>query len=181
MSPKNIDETIQKLLNAYAQWCEVIINKKAKEIQKARFVMQQDRTKAVQEHTQDKRANELLKKIAKNPKEYLYSGEDLIYAPGDLYNKLSPILSMPFDKTGNNLLIRLSEAIAYHVKFGRNDNNGVWVYYGNSGDYDLEAKSILEMNKVVQLWNANALVATFKDFAPASVYAVDLYKNSNGK
>ncbi len=177
MSPKNIDETIQKLLNAYAQWCEVILNKKVKDIQKGRFVIEKDRTKANQEFTLAKNANKFLKEIAKNPKKYLYSGEDLIYAKGNLYNKLSPILNMPFDKSGNNLLVRLSEKIAYHVRYGRNDSDGVWVYSGNNIFADFEAESILKMNKAVQLWNANALVAAFKDFAPASVYAVDLWKD----
>lgn len=181
MSPKNIDETIKKLLQAYAKWCDNIIDKEAQDIQKRKFFTEEDRTLASQKNTRARRANKLLKQIAKNPKQYLYSGKDLIYASDDLYNKLSPILDIPFDKNGKHLLVRLSEKIAYHVKHGKNTPDGVWVYYGNSGSVDLEAEAILKMNKAVQLWNANNLVAAFKDFVPASVYAVDLYKKGNSK
>ncbi len=176
MAPKNIDETIKKLLNGYAQWCYSILQKDHKRITKAYFPTQEDRAKAVQEYTAAKTAYEFLLKIAKEPKKYLYSGKDLIYADGDLHNKLLPILGWRFDKSGKHLLVRLGEKIAHHVKYGKNDHEGNWVYYGNSLVFDLEAEEIIKMNKVVQLWNSNDFVAAIKDFAPASVYAVDAYK-----
>ena len=178
MSAKNIDETIQKLLNGYAQWCYTILQKDHKRLQKQYFPTKEDQAKAVQEYTRAKQAYEFLLKIVKEPKKYLYSGKDLIYADGDLYNKLMPILAVRFDKSQNHLLVRLSEAIADHVKYGNNDHNGVWVYYSDSGMHDLEAEKILKMNKSVQLWNANALIAPVIDlFSVPSMFAVDMYKN----
>ena len=176
MAEKNIDETIKKLLNGYAQWCYTILQKEHKRLQKQYFPTKEDQAKAVQEYTRAKQAYEFLLKIAEKPQDYLYSGKDLIYADGDLYNKLFPILGMPFDKSQKHLLVRLSEAIAQHVNYGKNDHNNVWVYYGNSAMRDLEAEKILKMNKSVQLWNANSFVAAIKDFAPASLFAVDKYK-----
>jgi hypothetical protein len=177
MAPKNIDETIKKLLTGYAQWCYTVLQKEHKRLQKQYFPTQKDRSDAIQEHTKAKHAYEFLLKIAQEPKKYLYSGKDLVYADGDLYNKLDPILDMPYDKTGNNLLVRLGEKIAHHVKHGKDNNDGVWLYYGNSLVFDLDAEEIIKINKVVQLWNANNFIAAIKDFAPASVFAVDAYKN----
>ena len=177
MAPKNIDETIQKLLKAYAQWCKTVLDKQLKEIQKKKFYTEKDRADANQEYTRAKHAYEYLLKIVADPKKYLYSGKDLIYSDTVDYNKLMPVLGNRFDKSQKHLLVRLSEAIAHHVNYGKNDHNNVWVYYGNSAMRDLEAEKILEMNKSAQLWNANGFVAAIKDFAPASVFAVDAYKN----
>ena len=177
MTSKNIDETIQKLLKAYAQWCKTVLDKQLKEIQKKKFYTEKDRTDANQEYTRAKRAYEYLLEIVADPKKYLYSGKDIIYSETVDYNKLMPVLDNRFDKSQKHLLVRLSEAIAHHVNYGKNDHNNVWVYYGNSGLVDLEAEKILKMNKSVQLWNANGFVAAIKDFAPASVFAVDAYKN----
>lgn len=177
MAPKNIDETIKKLLQGYAKWCYTILQKDHKRITKQYFPTQEDRAKAVQEYTAAKKAYEFLLEIAKEPKKYLYSGKDLIYEDGDLYNKLLPILNGRFDKSDKHLLVRLSEKIAYHVNYGKNDHEGNWIYYGDSAIRDLEAEAIILMNKSVQLWNSNDFVAAFKDFAPASVFAVDAYKN----
>ena len=176
MAPKNIDETIQKLLSGYAQWCYTVLQKDHKRLQKQYFPTQEDRTKAIQEYTEAKHAYEYLLKIVADPKKYLYSGKDIIYADTVDYNKLAPMLDNRFDKSQKHLLVRLSEAIAHHVNYGKNDHNNVWVYYGNSAMRDLEAEKILEMNKSVQLWNANGFVAAIKDFAPASVFAVDVSK-----
>ncbi len=178
MAPKNIDETIQKLLNGYAQWCKTVLDKQLKEIQTKKFYTEEDRTNAVQEHTRAKQAYEYLLKIVKDPKKYLYTEKDVIYSDVIDYNKLAPMLDNRFDKSQKHLFVRLSEAIAHHVKYGRNDHNGVWVYYGNAGMIDLEAEKILKMNKTVQLWNANNLVAAIKDIAPASVFAVDFEYNN---
>ena len=178
MAPKNIDETIRKLLNAYAKRCNTVLHKDLKALHKRRFFAENDREEAFQEYTKEKNALLLLEKIAKNPKKYLYSGKDLVYADGDLYNKLSPILSARFDKSKDkHLLVRLSEKIAHHVNYGKNDYQGVWVFY-DEGGRDLEAEAIINMNKSVQLWNSNDLVAAIKDFAPASAFAVDLHKRS---
>ena len=177
MAAKNIDKTIKKLLNGYAQWCYTILQKEHKRLQKQYFPTKEDQAKAVQEYTRAKQAYEFLLKIAEKPQDYLYSGKDLIYADGDLYNKLSPILGMPFDKSQKHLLVRLSEAIAHHVNYESHHNeNGNWIYYSDSAMRDLEAEKILKMNKAVQLWNANGFVAAIKDFAPASMFAVDKYK-----
>ena len=176
MAPKNMDKTIQKLLFAYAARCKRIMDKDRKHIEKQHFPTQKDRTDAVQKLTRVERAYEFLLEIAENPKKYLYSGKDLIYAEGDLFNKLSPILSTRFDKSQKHLLVRLSEKIAYHVNYEQryNDHNGVWVYSGTPNS-DLNAEAILQMNKIVQLWNANDFVGTIKSFAPASAFAVDAY------
>lgn len=177
MAIKNMDETIQKLLKAYAKWCYSILQKDQKRLQTQYFATKEDQAKAIQEHTRAKHAYEFLLKIAENPKQYLYSGKDLIYADGDLYNKLEPILAMRFDKSQQHLLVRLSEKIAHHVNYGHNNHEGVWAYDSNSGMRDLEAESILKMNKSVQLWNANALVAPVIDlFSVPSMFAVDMYK-----
>lgn len=178
MTAKNIDKTIQKLLYGYAQWCYTILQKEHKRLQKQYFPTKEDQAKAVQEYTRAKQAYEFLLKIAEKPQDYLYSGANLIYADGDLYNKLSPILGMPFDKSQQHLLFRLSEAIAYHVNHELHYNeNGNWIYYGNSATRDLEAEKILKMNKAVQLWNANALIAPVIDlFSVPSMFAVDKYK-----
>lgn len=176
MAPKNIDETIQKLLKGYAKWCDTVLQKDTKALQKKKFYTEKDRTKANQECTRAKKAYEYLLEIAANPKKYLYTEKDIIYSDVVDYNKLSPILGYHFDRTKNGpVLVRLSEAIAHHVKYGQNDHNGVWVYYGEPNQ-DFEAQKIIKMNKVVQLWNANDFVAALKDFAPASIYAVDYYK-----
>ena len=176
MAPKNIDETIQKLLNGYAQWCKTVLEKKAKALQKQKFYTDEDRKNANQEYTRAKKAYEYLLEIAENPKKYLYSGKDIIYADTVDYNKLLPVLDGNFDKSYTHLMVRLSEAIANHINYGQNDHDGVWVYYGQPNQ-DFEAQSIIKMNKVVQLWNANNFVAAIKDFAPASAFAVDLYDN----
>ena len=177
MTSKNIDETIQKLLKAYAQWCKTVLDKQLKEIQKKKFYTEKDRTDANQEYTRAKRAYEYLLEIVADPKKYLYSGKDIIYSKTVDYNKLMPVLDNRFDKSQKHLLVRLSEAIAHHVNYGKNDHNNVLGYYGYSAMRDLEAEKILKMNKSVQLWNANGFVAAIKDFAPASVFAVDAYKN----
>ena len=186
MAPKNIDETIKKLLNGYAKWCYTILQKEHKRLQKQYFPTKEDQAKAFQEYTRTKQAYEYLLEIAENPKKYLYSGKDLIYADTVDYNKLSPVLAVRFDKSKNkHLLVRLSEKIANHVKYGHNDYEGNWVYYGpnrvglSTYPSDLEAEAIISMNKAVQLWNANDFVAAFKDFAPASAYAVDAYKKES--
>ena len=177
MAPKNIDETIQKLLNGYAKWCATVLEKKAKALQKQKFYTDEDRKNANQEYTKEKNAYEYLLQIAEDPKKYLYSGKDLIYSDIIDYNKLSPILDMPFDRSGNNLLVRLGEKIAHHVKHGENDADGVWVYYGNSLVFDLDAESIIKMNHEVDKWKSNAFVASIKQMLPSSVFAVDLYKD----
>lgn len=185
MAPKNIDETIKKLLEGYAKWCYTILQKDHKRITKQYFPTPEDRAKAVQEYTAAKTAYEFLLEIAKEPKKYLYSGEDLINT--GLYDKLSPILGERFDKSKDmRLLVALSEKIEHHVKYGHNDHEGNWIYYGpdrvgflSYQSSDLEAEAIIDMNKVVQLWNANDFVAALKDFAPASVYAVDAYKKES--
>lgn len=178
MTAKNIDKTIQKLLYGYAQWCYTILQKEHKRLQKQYFPTKEDQAKAVQEYTRAKQAYEFLLKIAKEPDKYLYSGKDLIYADDDLYNKLDPILVMPYDKNQNNLLVNLSKAIAHHVNYESHYNeNGNWIYYGNSATRDLEAEKILKMNKAVQLWNANALIAPVIDlFFVPSMFAVDKHK-----
>ena len=84
---------------------------------------------------------------------------------------------MPFDRSGNNLLVRLGEKIAHHVKHGKNDADGVWVYYGNSLVFDLDAESIIKMNHEVDKWKSNAFVASIKQMLPSSAFAVDLYDN----
>ena len=176
MTSKNIDETIKKLLNGYAQWCKTVLDKQLKEIQKKKFYTEKDRADANQEYTRAKQAYEYLLEIVADPKKYLYSGNDIIYSKTVDYNKLMPVLGNRFDKSQKHLLVRLSEAIAHHVKYGHNDYNGNWVYYGEPNQ-DFEAQNIIKMNKAVALWNANAFVAAIKDFAPASVFAVDAYKN----
>ena len=174
MAPKNIDETIKKLLNGYAKWCYTILRADRKRIQKQYFADKGDLKNAFQEYVAAKKAYKFLLEIAKEPKKYLYSGKDLIYAPGDLFRKLEPILAVRFDKSQKHLLVRLSEQIAKHVQYGKNNNDGVWVYYDGDGR-DFEAEAIINMNKSVQLWNSNDLVAEFKDMAPAGWFAVDLY------
>ena len=182
MAPKNIDETVKKLLNGYAKWCATVLNKESAKIQKQKFYDDKDRWDAVQKHTRQKHAYEFLLKIAAEPKKYLYSGKDIIYACSEsgesLYNQLSPILCYPFDRGYGHLIVRLSEAIANHVNYGHDDFNGVWVYYDKSAVRDLEAEKIAKMNKTVQLWNANSFVSAIKDFAPASVFAVDYWQKN---
>ncbi len=185
MATKNIDETIQKLLNGYAKWVATVLAKQLKELQKKKFYTEKDRAEANQEYARAKQAYEYLLEIAADPKKYLYSGKDLIYSDIVDYNKLLPILGMRFDKSQKHLLVRLGEKIAHHVKYGHNDHEGNWVYYGPNrvgflsySPSDLEAEWIINANKSVQLWNANDFVAAIKDFAPASVFAVD-YKYNN--
>lgn len=178
MAPKNIDETIKKILCDYAKHCKEVLDKQTKELQKRKFFADEDRKNAIQEQTKAKHAYEFLLEIAEEPKKYLYSGKDLIYANRDLYDKLLPIMTMRFDPSGKHLLVRLSEKIAHHVQFeSRYDSNGVWVYYGNSAVCDTNAESIIKMSKVVELWNDNSVKAAVKDlFVPTSMFAVDLYK-----
>ena len=175
MAPKNIDETIKKLLDGYAKWCDSVLLKDAKALQKKKFYTNEDRKNDNQEYSAARKAYEYLLEIAADPKKYLYTEKDIIYSDVVDYNKLLPVLGSRFDKSGKHLMVRLSEAIAQHVKYGQNDYNGVWVYYGEPNQ-DFEAQKIIKMNKAVQLWNANDIVAALKDFAPASVFAVDAYK-----
>ena len=178
MAPKNIDETIQKLLNGYAKWVAAVLAKQLKELQKKKFYTEKDRAEANQEYARAKHAYEYLLEIVADPKKYLYTEKDIIYSDVVDYNKLRPILGWRFDMTKKgHLIVRLSEAIAHHVKYGYNDHNGNWIYYGEPNQ-DFEAQNIIKMNKAVALWNANPFVAAIKDFAPASVFAVD-YKYNN--
>ena len=177
MAAKNIDETVQKLLYGYVEWCYGILDKKLKTIQKKKYFTPEDRVKEAQEYTRERNAYEYLLEIAKDPKKYLYSGKDIIYSDLIDYNKLEPVLDMPYDRSGKHLLQRLSEAIAHHVNHGKNDNNGVWVYYGNSLVFDLDAESIIKMNREVDTWKSNAFVAAIKQMLPSSMFAVDLHKN----
>ena len=179
MAPKNIDETIQKLLNGYAKWCGSVLDKQLKGIQKKHFYTEKDRMDANQEYVRNKKAYEYLLQIVADPKKYLYTDKDIIYSDVVDYNKLLPVLGNHFDRSGNHLLYQLSQKIAHHVKYGNDDYQGVWVYYSNSATRDLEAEAIINMNKAVQLWNANDFVAAIKDFLPASVFATDLYKKKN--
>ena len=173
----NIDKTIQKLLNGYTKWVATVLDKQLKEIQKKKFRTEKERANAEQEYARAKQAYEYLLEIAADPKKYLYSGNDIIYSKTVDYNKLMPVLDdNRFDKSQKHLLVRLSEAIAHHVKYGHNDYNGNWVYYGEPNQ-DFEAQNIIKMNKAVALWNANAFVAAIKDFAPASMFAVDYKYN----
>ena len=186
MAPKNIDETIKKLLQGYAQWCYTILQKEHKRLQKQYFPTKEDQAKAFQEYTRTKQAYEYLLEIAKEPKKYLYSGKDLIYSDTVDYNKLLPILNGYFDKSQKHLLVRLSEKIAQHVKYGKNDHEGNWIYYGpqrvgfmSYSPSDLEAEWIINANKSVQLWTANDFVAAIKGFAFPTAFAVDAYKKES--
>lgn len=177
MALKDMDETIKKLLNGYAKWCYTILQADRKRIQKQYFANKADLKNAFQEYVATKKAYKFLLEIAKEPKKYLYSGKDLIYADGDLFHKLEPILAVRFDKSQKHLLVRLSEQIAEHVKYGRDDCEGNWIYYEDSNDFAAEA--IIEMNKAVQLWNLNNFIAAFKGIAPAYIYAADAYGNAS--
>ena len=177
MTAKNIDETIQKLLNGYAKWVATVLAKQLKELQKKKFYTEKDRAEANQEYVRTKQAYEYLLEIAADPKKYLYTEKDIIYSDVVDYNKLMPVLGNLFDKSGKHVIVLLSEAIAHHVKYGNNDYNGNWIYYGEPNQ-DFEAQNIIKMNKVVALWNSNDFVAAIKDLVPASVFAVD-YKYNN--
>lgn len=177
MTAKNIDETIRKLLNGYAKWVATVLAKQLKELQKKKFYTEKDRAEANQEYARTKQAYEYLLEIAADPKKYLYTEKDIIYSDVVDYNKLMYVLGNRFDKSGKHLIVRLSEAIAHHVKYGNNDHNGNWIYYGEPNQ-DFEAQNIIKMNKTVALWNSNDFIAAIKDFAPASVFAVD-YKYNN--
>ena len=181
MTPKNIDETVQKLLQGYAKRCYKILQKDNDTLQKQHFVNKAEQKKAFDEYAETKKAYDFLVKVAEEPKKYLYSGKDLIYASGNLYLKLSPLMERRFDKSGNHLLVRLGECIARHVTYGKNNQDGVWVYYGGEWGRDSDAETIISMNKTVQLWNSNDFVAAMKDFAPASLFAVDFSKKAKEK
>ena len=173
MTPKNIDETIQKLLNSYAKWCATVLEKEAKALQKKKFYTEKDR----KEYERAKKAYEYFLQIAADPKKYLYTEKDIIYSDVVDYNKLMPVLETPFDRSAKHLLDRLSEAIAHHVKYGKNNHRGVWVYYGEPNQ-DFEAQNIIKMNKAVQLWNANDFVASLGDlFVRPSRFAANLKDN----
>ena len=178
-----MDKTIQKLLRNYAERCEKILDKETKSLQKRKFYDEKDRAEALQEHTKEKQALNFLMEIVKDPKKYLYRGNNILCTRlnngKSIYEMLLPLMTQKFDRSKNgNLLVRLSENIVRHVKYGHNDYNGVWMYYGphrvglSTYSSDLEAEKILQMNKVVSLWNSNDFVAAFKDFAPATVFAI---------
>lgn len=183
MAPKNIDETIKKLLDGYAKWCATVLNKEYKKIKQNKFKSEIERKETIENYTKSRHAYDFFLKIAAEPKKYLYSGKDILYTclgnGESLYNHLSPILHHPFDRSNGHLIVRLSEAIAHHVNYGHNDFNGVWAYYDKSAVCDLEAEKIAKLNKTVQLWNANSFIAAIKDFAPTSVFAVNLYKKES--
>lgn len=174
MAPKNIDETIKKLLAAYAKWVQTVLTEKSEKLQKQKFDSLERRSKAERELASEKDALVFFLKIAAEPKKYLYSGKNIIYAGLEtgksLFDQLSPILCRPFDRSQKHLIVRLSEVIAHHAMYHKPDD--VWVYYDH--DYDSDAEDIMQMNKTVQLWNANELVAMFQNLKLPSAFAVNL-------
>ncbi len=165
MATIDMDKTIVKLLNGYLKYCENMLAREKKQIHE------------LGQYERDKEAVEFLRVVAKDPKKYLYTGNDIFYTRltngKSIYDMLMPLCGNRFDRSrSGSLLGRLSKNIVHHVKYGHNDYNGVWVYYSNSGYRDSEAEEIIRMNKVIALWNSNDFVAGFKDFAPATVFAV---------
>lgn len=175
MAPKNIDKTIKKLLDAYAKWVHTVLVEKSKELQKQKFDSPEQRSKAEQDLEREREAYEFFLKIAAEPKQYLYSGDNIIYAGlkegKSLHDQLSPILCRPFDRSQGHLICRLSEVIAHHAKYNNNPDDD-WVYYDHN--YDSDAEAIMKMNKTVQLWNANEFVAMFQNLKLPSAFAVNL-------
>ena len=182
MAPKNIDETIKKLLNGYAKHCAVVLAACELDIQKRKYSSDAARKQDEAELARAKQAYAFLQEIVADPKKYLYSGKDIIYTVlpdgKTVYDKLAPILTYRFDCSGQYILNRLSEKIAHHVKYGQNNVNGMWVYYDDAVVPDVSAMAILEMNKFIDLLNSNDLVAAFKGLLPASMFAVDAYSKS---
>lgn len=174
MAPKNIDETIKKLLDAYAKWVQTVLIEKSEKLQKQKFDSLEQRSKAERELAREKDAYVFFLKIAAEPKKYLYSDKNIIYACSEngksLFNQLSPILCHPFDRSQKHLICRLSDVIVHHAMYNKPDD--VWVYYDH--DYDSDAEEIMQMNKTVQLWNANELVAMFRNLKLPSAFAVNL-------
>ena len=176
MTPKNIDKTIQKLLHGYAQHCGFTLDKDESFFSKRRFLNKSYNRIDEELHEGAKKAFVLLLDIADNPKKYLYSGRTLIYTllPDGtrLYDNLLPIMGHHFDPSNKFLLLRLSEEIAKHINRGEKNTDKDWIYYGNDTFAgDLEAEAILKMNRSVELWNTNGLIAPFKAMIPAYHFA----------
>lgn len=177
MTPKNIDETIKKLLYAYAKHCATVLAQDEKNIKKRKYENEEYRKQDEMSLAKAKQAYNFLLKIAQNPKNYLYSGKDIYRTnlPDGtfLWERLLPIMGLRFDPSNDYLLLRLSEQIAQHVKCTPNKPDEIWEYCEEFDDVDISAELIINMNKKVQLWNSNNFSAVFKGLLPASVFAVD--------
>lgn len=181
MKVKDVDATIKKLLHSYAKHCRSILDNDLKRIQRNKYKTQKEFQDAKNDYYEANKAYEFLLKIANEPKKYLYTGEDIIYAKcmdGEtLYTKLSPILGNRFDRSlSGSVMCRVSECIKHHVLYGENDHNGNWICYNTNND--LDAKEIFKYNQKIQLWHGFDIVNTFKGMFPSSWFATDAYKQT---
>ncbi len=164
----NIDRTVETLLNKYVQHCARVLENKRKSFAKMKNVT--DLERELDAYNESLKSYEFLKKVAKNPKAYLYSGQDIFYTElqngESLYSKLQYVINNDFGN-GTSLLVRLCEAIAHHVS-NPFENKGDWEYW--SGKCDMDAEQILKINKIVNLLDANDFAKSLKDILPVRAF-----------
>lgn len=164
----NIDKTVETLLNKYVQHCARVLENKRKSFAKMKNAT--DLERELDAYNESLKSYEFLKKVAKNPKAYLYSGQDIFYTElqngESLYSKLQHVINNDFGN-GTSLLVRLCEAIAHHVS-SPFENKGDWEYW--SGKCDMDAEQILKINKIVNLLDANDFVKSLKDILPVRAF-----------
>lgn len=174
MAVYNIDETIKSLLNAYVMHTSRILHKEYRDINAKVYENKADYDAAMESYVTRVVAHDFLRLIESDVKHYLYKKTNIHLSriEGDkdtIYQKLSAICGPRFDN-GTMMLVKLSQAISSHVNYvGETDKP--WVY-NDKGLYDGDAKEILELNKQIQLMNANSCVRLFKDFIKPQRFAV---------
>lgn len=157
----NVDKTIENFLITYGEYVGQLIEK-----------YKQTHKVGEKQLGEIEESNNLLQKIIKDPKKYLYH-DDVIMSvvfddngnPGlrqastvnneSVYDKLRGIMSVWFAYHDDDVLFSLSNYISRHVKKSGN-KGGVW--YADNAESDCWAKHILILNKKLLLLSASNLI-----------------------
>lgn len=146
----DIDNVIQNLLYDYAKWCRYILDKDAEKIKRGQIRDSWE----IDMHNSAESAYSVLLEIAKNPKDYLYSGKNLVYAPNNLHAQIEPLFGNKFDRSSDHFFYRVCEKIADHVN-NPFKNGEKWHFYDNKSVMDdVGAADILKYARMVKYWNA---------------------------
>lgn len=161
MKAINVDKTIENFLITYGEYVGQLIEK-----YKQTHKVGEKQLREIEE------SNDLLQKIIKDPKKYLYH-DDVIMSvvfddngnPGlrqastvnneSVYDKLGGIRRVWLAYHDDDVLFSLSNYISRHVKESEN-KGGVW--YADNAKSDCWAKHILILNQKLHLLSASNLI-----------------------
>ena len=188
----DMDKTVQKLLEAYGDYVEKVLDYDEPRIAAGGFCTPGEKKQVVEGYYRTRQSYEFLRKIAQNPTKYLYYPYDIVYnglddddTPGVHYGKpsvsekLEDVEKLVLARTGLKVLGQLSEGISYHVMATMYKPGDQWIYYGDKED--CAAETVLKINKQVRLMNKTKLERLFMSMVPAHRFAVSRNKVRGGK